>query len=170
VIRLLIAIVLSFTLLTLPHHTRLLWMAHLPPSYDHCNSSIIVLFQPIAFLLLFLNSGINPLLYAFFSARFRSACHDLLILQRQRSDFYLKKSNGATLNASARLHVDALKAKCASNGTDKGERGMICANYFCLSISAVNGSTTSHYQRQMSEQQKLIVNKNHPADLNAIYV
>jgi hypothetical protein len=119
VIRLLIAIVMSFALLTLPHHTRLLWLAHLPPSYDHCNSSIIVLFQPIAFLLLFLNSGINPLLYAFFSARFRSACHDLLILQRQRSDFYVKKST-ATLNASAKRHVDMLKTKCASNGVDKG--------------------------------------------------
>jgi hypothetical protein len=77
IIRLLIAIVSSFALLTFPHNARMLhgaWSSH-----SVCNNNRSILLQPFSFLCLFISSSLNPILYAFMSQRFRSATRDVIL-------------------------------------------------------------------------------------------
>ena len=75
VIRLLAAIVVLFAVCVLPHHLKVLnhyWMfCSLPPSVD-------VYISPCSFILLYLNSALNPVFYALFSKNFRYSFKDSL--------------------------------------------------------------------------------------------
>lgn len=90
VIRLLIAIIVSFALLCLPHHVRQLW-SNWTPGYAHDIYGIKALFPDLAFLLLFMNSAVNPLLYALMSKKFRKAIKDVFgrkhIRDKKREQF-----------------------------------------------------------------------------------
>ena len=77
VIRLLLAIVITFTLCITPYHFRVIWQFHgypLQTNFTIC----IPLFSQISFILYFLNSGLNPFLYAFLSKNFRNSVADVM--------------------------------------------------------------------------------------------
>ncbi|CAJ0576531.1 unnamed protein product, partial [Mesorhabditis spiculigera] len=76
VIRLLFGIVLAFAVLTLPNHARLLHSTF--SRSQTCLWHWTSLVQPMSYLLLFVSSTINPILYAFLSKRFRLAAQDVL--------------------------------------------------------------------------------------------
>ena len=74
VIRLLIAVVVSFAVCVLPYHIRVLWQAFTEPQLTDWHLVV----TPFTFVLYYLNSGLNPLLYAFLSNKFRSSLSDVL--------------------------------------------------------------------------------------------
>ncbi|VDK54769.1 unnamed protein product [Anisakis simplex] len=84
VIRLVVIIVLSFALLSVPRYIYLMWSVWRDNTEPRCLDCLSVLIQPITFLLMFLNSAINPLLYAFLSKRFRVAIADTLCCRHER--------------------------------------------------------------------------------------
>ncbi|CAJ0919449.1 unnamed protein product, partial [Mesorhabditis belari] len=81
--RLAFGIVLSFALLSLPRYAYLIWTTFRDRNEPRCLGCWFNLAQPITFLLLFLNSAINPFLYAFLSARFRESIKDTFYCRRE---------------------------------------------------------------------------------------
>lgn len=81
VIRLLISIVITFAVCVLPHMMRVLnhyWMVFkLPHSVD-------TILSPVSFIILYLNSVLNPFLYAMFSTNFRRSFKETLPCFRTR--------------------------------------------------------------------------------------
>ncbi|XP_033739143.1 trissin receptor-like [Pecten maximus] len=80
VIRLLVTIVISFAVCVLPHHVRLLlkyWQIRIPG-----NGSILSL---VSFLILYLNSALNPILYALFSRNFRKSFKEIVPCKKRFS-------------------------------------------------------------------------------------
>lgn len=74
VIRLLIAVVVSFAVCVLPYHVRVLWQAFGRPQLTDWH----LIIPPITFVFYYLNSGLNPLLYALLSNNFRSSLSDVM--------------------------------------------------------------------------------------------
>lgn len=73
VIRLCVVIVLAFALLSAPRYIYLTWSVWRDTNSPRCLNCLSAMIQPTTFLLMFINSGINPILYAFLSQRFRHA-------------------------------------------------------------------------------------------------
>ena len=90
IIRLLIAIVVSFAACVFPHHLKVLnhfWnIVHLSHTAD-------VYISPISFIILYLNSVLNPILYALFSANFRKAVKESFCCfpQQRRKKLYMSQ-------------------------------------------------------------------------------
>ena len=78
VIRLLIAVIVSFATCVLPYHIRVLWQTWGEPHLSFWTS----LLPPITFLIFYLNSGLNPILYAFLSDNFRRSLREVLLCGR----------------------------------------------------------------------------------------
>ena len=81
VIRLLTAIVVTFSVCVLPHHVKVLnhyWTIYTLPH------EIDVYFSPIAAIVLYLNSALNPILYALFSTNFRKSFKETLPCFRRK--------------------------------------------------------------------------------------
>ena len=80
VIRLLIAVIVSFATCVLPYHIRVLWQTWGEPHLSFWTS----LLTPVTFLIFYLNSGLNPMLYAFLSDNFRRSLREVLFCGRDR--------------------------------------------------------------------------------------
>jgi len=71
IIRMLVAVVAAFAVCVLPYHVRVLWQTFAEPqSIDDWQLVI----PPLTFVAYYLNSAVNPLLYAFLSASHRLTC------------------------------------------------------------------------------------------------
>jgi hypothetical protein len=81
VIRLLIAVIVSFAMCVLPYHIRIMWSAFHQPQFTFWEK----MFTPITFVIYYLNSALNPLLYAFLSANFRRSLWQVLKCQDKPS-------------------------------------------------------------------------------------
>ena len=99
VIRLLIAVIVSFAICVIPYHIRLLWVTWSEPSLSFAES----LLPPITFVIFYFNSGLNPILYAFLSDNFRRSLREVLScsvdessrLRNMRSTTYVKTMNSS---------------------------------------------------------------------------
>ncbi|XP_022235406.1 trissin receptor-like [Limulus polyphemus] len=80
VLRLLLAVVLCFAFCNLPFHVRKLWQ-YWSPHFDGTSKSS-VFFTMGTTLLLYFNSGINPILYAFLSENFRNSMKEVMCCRR----------------------------------------------------------------------------------------
>ncbi|XP_049964381.1 trissin receptor-like [Schistocerca serialis cubense] len=77
VVRMLIAVVVTFAACNLPLHARKMWQLSASSSYDG-QSAFSAVFTPLTFLATYLNAAIDPLLYAFMSRNFRRGARELL--------------------------------------------------------------------------------------------
>jgi hypothetical protein len=83
VIRLLVAVVGSFAICVLPYHIRVVWQTASKDLHIGYWQQIMV---PSTFLVYYLNSALNPVLYAFLSDKFRNSLYDLVVKRRCRSN------------------------------------------------------------------------------------
>ncbi|XP_059170958.1 thyrotropin-releasing hormone receptor-like [Physella acuta] len=75
VIRLLVLVQITFAVCLLPHHVRLLltyWEMYPSPTFK------LSFFPPFAFICMYLNSALNPVLYSLFSESFRRSLRELV--------------------------------------------------------------------------------------------
>lgn len=84
VVRLLIVVILIFAVCVLPYHIRVLIMSF-SSSYDS-HSSRAMFVERITYLILYMNSGLNPLLYAFLSEKFRTSMKQILCCNRDSQE------------------------------------------------------------------------------------
>ncbi len=76
VIRLLIAVVLTFAICVLPSHVYQLWTLFGDVGYSP--STFHKILPAVTYLILYTNSALNPILYAFLSDNFRKSLKELL--------------------------------------------------------------------------------------------
>jgi hypothetical protein len=106
VIRLLIAVVVSFALCVLPHHIRLLVHVWFSTSQTHTDKFMV----PVTFLIFYFNSCLNPFLYAFLSDNFRKAFREIVWFRCLRNPIR-KGSALYTSNRSAPYTVPTVAPK-----------------------------------------------------------
>lgn len=75
VIKMLVAVVFIFAVCNLPQQIRIFW-SHLDPTYN-TSSNFSTILTVSTFLISYMNSCLNPLLYAFLSRNFRRAMREL---------------------------------------------------------------------------------------------
>ncbi|CAN7939209.1 unnamed protein product [Ixodes hexagonus] len=92
VIRLLVAVVLCFAICNLPFHARKLWQHS--KEYNGSSTAAAIL-TVVTNLVLYLNSGINPFLYALFSKNFRQCMADVLFCRNHKLRFRGRSSFNA---------------------------------------------------------------------------
>lgn len=83
VVRMLIALVLTFAICNLPLHARKMWQ-HWSPSYRGATPFSAIL-SPVTFLVTYVNAALDPFLYAFLSANFRRVAKELICGESPRN-------------------------------------------------------------------------------------
>uniref|UniRef100_A0A0K0FTY9 Thyrotropin-releasing hormone receptor n=1 Tax=Strongyloides venezuelensis TaxID=75913 RepID=A0A0K0FTY9_STRVS len=86
VIKLVALLVVSFAVLNMPRYIYLTWSVFRDVNSPRCLDCLLTLLHPITFLLMFVNSAINPILYAFLSQRFKDAISDTLTCYNEREE------------------------------------------------------------------------------------
>ncbi|XP_050030735.1 trissin receptor-like [Dermacentor andersoni] len=106
VIRLLVAVVLGFAVCNLPFHARKFYQ-YWSSSYEGASRSAVSLTIATT-LVLYMNSFINPILYAFLSDNFRRSMKDVLMCRSRRKIRRLSsnRSNGKTTASSVFQHQE----------------------------------------------------------------
>ncbi|GBM17742.1 Trissin receptor [Araneus ventricosus] len=111
VIRLLVSVVLTFAFCNLPFHARKLWQ-NWSPGYDG-TSNTSVIFTITTTLILYMNSGINPFLYAILSENFRASMVDVILCKLNR----MHKTRAAT-RSLIRNELNSLTVRSISISQD----------------------------------------------------
>ncbi|KAH7976545.1 hypothetical protein HPB52_016110 [Rhipicephalus sanguineus] len=106
VIRLLVAVVLGFAVCNLPFHARKFYQ-YWSSNYEGASRSAVSLTIATT-LVLYMNSFINPILYAFLSDNFRRSMKDVLMCRSRRKVRRLSsnRSNGKTTASSVFQHQE----------------------------------------------------------------
>ncbi len=78
VIRLLMAVLISFSICVLPYHIRVLYSTWSEPTVSFIGAVMV----PVTFVIYYTNSGLNPILYAFLSDNFRKSLKDIITCKR----------------------------------------------------------------------------------------
>ncbi|KAH9363766.1 hypothetical protein HPB48_020102 [Haemaphysalis longicornis] len=106
VIRLLVAVVLGFAVCNLPFHARKFYQ-YWSSGYEGASKSAVSL-TIFTTLVLYMNSFINPILYAFLSDNFRRSMKDVLVCRSRRKVRRLSsnRSNGKTTASSVFQHAE----------------------------------------------------------------
>merc|ERR1712004_345798 len=84
VVRLLICIVIAFALCVLPNHITLLWQTF---SSDPDLLEKALILGPISYLIHYLQSALNPVLYAFLSENFRKSMSEIFKGSKKRHNY-----------------------------------------------------------------------------------
>ncbi|CAL8070724.1 unnamed protein product [Orchesella dallaii] len=100
IVKMLIVVVLAFAVCHMPFHARKVWQ-YMSSTYQG-GSVFSQVFTPLTFLVMYLNSAINPILYAFMSKKFRMSFRDLLCCKTRQS---LKMSRNVSVRST---HVVAM--------------------------------------------------------------
>ena len=117
VIRLLIAIVTSFAVCMLPHHVRLLYEMWTPASHPTFAHHLV---PPFTFLFFYLNSALNPILYAFLSDNFRKRLKEVFGCGERQTGYLLKtgsfkSSRGAMSQQQTNQYICTSRCSAALN-------------------------------------------------------
>ncbi|CAN8025637.1 unnamed protein product [Ixodes persulcatus] len=117
VVRLLVAVVLGFAVCNLPFHARKFYQ-YWSSRYEGASKSAVSL-TILTTLILYMNSFINPILYAFLSDNFRRSMKDVLMCRSRKKIRRLSsnRSNGKTTASSVFQHQEnTLLAHHHTNG------------------------------------------------------
>ncbi|GIY03176.1 trissin receptor [Caerostris darwini] len=115
VIRLLVSVVLTFAFCHLPFHARKLWQ-NWSPGYDGTSNSSVI-FTITTTLILYMNSGINPFLYAILSENFRASMVDVILCKLNR----MHRTRAAT-RSLMRNEMNSLTVRSISISQDDADR------------------------------------------------
>ena len=100
-----------------------------------CNSTWYALVQPFSYLCLFMSSGVNPILYAFMSQRFREAVRDIA---NCRTGSQRRKHTRTRTFVSDIPEVSRSPSLLRRENGDSAENGTLLGNNNC------NNVTVSH--------------------------
>ncbi len=96
VIRLLMAVLISFSICVFPYHLRVMYQTWSKPEISFQG----MLMVPITFVVYYTNSGLNPILYAFLSDNFRKSLKEVITCSVKRSRPVFSLRNGGSVRAA----------------------------------------------------------------------
>ena len=98
VIRLLMAVLISFSICVFPYHLRVMYQTWMEQEVSFTG----LLMVPVTFVIYYTNSGLNPILYAFLSENFRRSLREVLTcsVSRPRPVYSLRNGTGGSVRTA----------------------------------------------------------------------